>query len=281
LTGTAIIKYPGGKRKIAGCILAELGNHERWGVYVEPFAGGLAVLWSARAAGYSGPAVVGEVNPWVRGLWQAIQSGPDAVMSESVRCRDFVAGAAAPQIAYYELRDAIGRSVASASEAGRLLFVLRAGFNGLVRMGPNGPNVPAGSAVKQGKPVCLPSLDDVRRASADLMGVTICGSAHEALSVSRELGRAAIYADPPYVDTHDYSAGWKRSHRRDLAALLAERARGGDRVVVSERATEQAMEDLAVIDPDPVRLEVRHSISRSADGRVLVAEGLWRGGPVP
>lgn len=276
---STIIQYPGGKRLIAPKILSELGPIESWSGYCEPFAGGLAVLWAARASGYSGHAVIGEVQPHIRGLWLWVQRNGPEVLVWARHYLDRAYSSADPEAEYYAIRGEASDPPEDEVGAGRLLFLLRSGFNGLVRFGPKGPNVPAGTAIRSGLPIYLPNPEQMLRAQAWLQGVTILGSADEALNAARKrVMGCRIYADPPYIGTHAYSSSWRRSDRVVLGANLAELAGLGARCVTSELDTSEARYDLHELDPSPITISVRRKISRKADGRILVGEAIWRGG---
>jgi len=320
-----LIKYPGGKAEMAPTILDKLGPVDRWTSYAEPFAGGLSVLFAARAAGYAGPAFIGESNPWIREMWRTVRDEPGAVamallrMQEAYRKVAEVSPGKAGQparVAFYlgnrEILNtwtgagagagnrACGMLAASApvamfpDTAARLIWALRTGFNGLVRNNRRGKlNVPAGSAVQEGKPIYLPSAAAILAAGRALHGVEIFGGYEAAMVAAvnaRGLNQMRVYCDPPYVGTFGYSSTWAREDRVRLGEYACALATGfgtwrcaGDpaaRVVLSEADTPEARADFSALDADPMVIPVRRSISRKGSGRVKVDEGLWCGGEV-
>ena len=71
---TAPFPWPGGKRRAAGEVWRRLGTLSR---YVEPFAGGLAVLLARPEP--SGVEIINDADGHVVNFWRAVRSDPSAV----------------------------------------------------------------------------------------------------------------------------------------------------------------------------------------------------------
>ncbi|GGC96347.1 hypothetical protein GCM10011396_49670 [Undibacterium terreum] len=123
--------------------------------YIEPFAGSASLYFELMPI----QAIVADVNPCVIDVYQAIKSDADAVsdMLDSIpRTRE----------AYYSLRALSPISLTIEQRAARLIFLMKACFNGVYRTNRRGQfNVPMGDKI-----YALPSRDELlfgRRTGSD------------------------------------------------------------------------------------------------------------------
>lgn len=173
--------------------------------------------------------------------------------------------------------------------AARMLFVLRAGYNGLWRVNGDGQcNAPYGKP-KTDKD--LVRVDDLRRMSAMLQGVTVLCEDFEQTLFRAEDGDA-VYLDCPFDGTHvaycEGSEEWSQDPRQSvlpgmpepnarkrLASALYDLHQSGIRWSLSDADT-PVTRDLYAGWPME-RIDRRNSITCKAEDRSEAAfEGLWR-----
>ncbi len=273
----ALVKWAGGKSKLAERIGQMLGPCH--GTYVEPFLGSAAVFLARKAAGTIDRAILSDVNPhlismyrWVRDDVDAVLSALDALPLEGWR------------ESYYEIRLAFNEDAdASPMQAARLLWLNRAGFNGLYRVNREGRyNVPVGRY----KHLSIPHTDTFRAVSAALQGVDLrCCSFAETMALADATDQ--VYCDPPYLpDRKAGFAGYAKGvfgldEHLALATAGREAAHRGARVLISNHDVPVARESVyrASDGWEHTAIDVARMISRSSATRKPVPELLTIIGP--
>lgn len=277
-----LLKWAGGKARLAQMICEAFdGPSER--TYVEPFLGSAAVFLYRRAQGHlRGPVVLGDANPKLVAFHVAVRDHVDDVLVElgALPGEDW-------RERFYAVRDAFNAGPFEGPRHGaRLLWLNRAGFNGLYRENRQGRfNVPRGSY----KVLRLPDEARIREVSAALQGADILAGSFE--DVMRRAGRGdQVYCDPPYVPLNksaDFTAycqgGFDMRAQRELALEATRAAFRGATVVISNHDLPVVRQQLY---PEVegftihARPEVGRSISRSAKSRKPIHEVIARVGPM-
>jgi DNA adenine methylase len=238
------VKYAGGKTQL----LAELRKHvpEMFGTYYEPFVGGGALFFDLNLAGRH--AVLCDANPVLMATYRAIRTDVERVIRGVVEhqrlylhrgacglCGGY--GKHAPSCSRdsvlpsrrYYLKVRQQRLRSDVALAAWLIFLNKAGFNGLWRVNANGKfNVPPGRFVRA--PAILDAAN-LRACSTALSAVTL-------VQGDFERGCAAqpgdfVYFDPPYwpvSETSDFTTYSKggfsaedQERLRDVALALKKR----------------------------------------------------------
>lgn len=214
-----LLKWVGGKSQILDTVLAQLPT--TMANYWEPFVGGGSVLLgvlSARRAGtltITGTVYASDLNPNLIGLYQTIQSNPDALVVEVERLVAAHTQAAKGAVVnrspateaealtsaeshYYWVRVRFNALPVAArntpAAAAMFLFLNKTCFRGLYREGPRGFNVPYGN-YKQPTILDRAHLQEV---SALLQGVVFSVQPFEAALAAVGPGDV-VYLDPPYA----------------------------------------------------------------------------------
>lgn len=174
---------------------------------VVPFCGAGSVVFHLYAGRF--PLIVSDKNPRLVNAWIQVRddvTGVLAALSDLVDgWRSVTAGAVdrdAHDVASRSVFDGIRNTLddgGDAPRAAKMLFVLRASFNGLWRVNQDGQcNSPHG---KPGPDVDLLRADDTRQIAALLHGAVIrCEDFAATLADARE--GDACYLDPPFQGTH-------------------------------------------------------------------------------
>lgn len=269
-----VLKWPGGKTRLVGAILPELGA--RAGTYFEPCVGGGAVFFAAARARLFRRAVIGDLSPDVVATYRALRDR----LPDLVRALERLAPRAQDAEHYYRVRLADMTDADDVARAARLVYLTRTSFNGLYRVNRAGrANAPFGRHVR---PRVL-DVELLEAAAAALQGVEII---HGDFTVCTARARAGdvVYFDPPYVPrsaSSSFTAYAGAFREADHARLVDETLRLAHRrvrVVVSSSDCPRARRLLAPLSPLR-RVRVRRSIGASARSRVDVPEILAVAGP--
>lgn len=254
------LKWPGGKRWLAGTVAEILGQPS--GAYYEPFLGGGAVFFALRPA----RAVLSDRNGELIEVYRQIKTNLERVL-------DAMRGMRPSRAQFARLRAADPQS--ALERAVRFLYLNRTAFNGMYRVNQRGEfNVPYGC--KPGTTILNRAL--LRAASNALQSATILRSKFEHQIAKAGKGDV-VYCDPPYTVKHDNNGfirynesifSWDDQER--LAEGCHEAARRGARVVVSNARHEPVRK---LYTGFTARIVYRNSmISGTAEGRGAVAEYL-------
>ncbi|MCB9682949.1 MAG: Dam family site-specific DNA-(adenine-N6)-methyltransferase [Alphaproteobacteria bacterium] len=277
-----LLKWAGGKSRLAELIDSAFEVPCR-GTYLEPFIGSAAVYLHRRAAGsVEGDAVLGDANPKLVAMHEAVRDVVDDVLAElatlpDVEYRDV----------YYEVRDAFNAGPHHGPRhAARFLWLNRAGFNGLYRENRAGAfNVPVGRY----KAVSVPDEAAFRRVSDLLQGTEFVSGSFE--EVLRRAGRHdQVYCDPPYVPLTQSAAftAYCKSpfglrEQRELALEAQRAAFRGAQVVLSNHDLPLVRDVLYPTSAGfrvVARPEVSRAISRDVQGRKPILEVIASIGPL-
>lgn len=186
------IKWVGGKANIAGEIAARMPEKIR--TYVEPFLGGGAVFFALGSRCEN--AFLADTNEHLVSAFWAVRGYPEELGKQLAALEAKYNGAADQEDFYYRMRGE--QPMSAMAKAVRLIFLNRAGFNGLWRENKKGEmNVPWGKKTQ----IALPGpvvLDQCSRAlsKASIRRMGFAASA----DFARGPGDV-LYMDPPYVGT--------------------------------------------------------------------------------
>lgn len=260
-----LLKWPGGKDRIADLIASNVAQHMTPnGRYVELFAGGAAVFFKLE----SKRAVLVDICQPLMAFYEAIQRDPDAVYDELERLLTMPLS----EESYNKVRSEFNGRDFGVRHAARLLYLNKMGFNGLFRLNKDQEyNVAWG---KHEKVPCFPTREEVQRASTLLKRATLYSRDYSTILRATHRGDV-VYADPPYCGTYNrYSGGhFTVREQRKLAGMLARAASRGVTIFASNIDCEEVREvygSWATIDTIPVR----HKIGCTADSRKVVEEVL-------
>ncbi len=205
----------------------------RFGRYLEPFLGSGAVFFHVKALLQPSHALLCDTNAELIDTFLAVRDEPDALIEllrqhQKHHCESH----------YYEVRTRSPQT--RAARAARLIYLNKAGFNGLFRVNSRGIfNVPFGHRVN-------PTIFNealLRAASVALQKAELHARDFRDLSVVARKGDF-IYLDPPYQPlsktakfTSYTSGSFGENDQRDLANLYAELNRRGCLLMLSNSDT--------------------------------------------
>lgn len=188
------VKWAGGKAQLLPTLLPLIQSQLKPGsVYHEPFLGGGAVFFALRAAGFTGRAVLSDVNADLVNVYRHVAERVEPLIREleisaEVNSRDF----------FYAVREELNgsASLSPLARAAHFVYLNKTCFNGLHRVNKSGGfNVPWGKY--ENPTIC--DADNLRACSAALQGVELrCEDFRYALARIQNPNRVA-YLDPPYV----------------------------------------------------------------------------------
>jgi DNA adenine methylase len=181
-----VLKWAGGKSQLLPHILERLP--EQIETYYEPFVGGGAVFFALAGKQRFQRAVLGDRNPNLVAVYQALKQDPDGVIE---RLRSYQKSHS--EAAYYEVRKKKPRALVE--KAARVIYLNKTGFNGLYRVNRSGEfNVPFG---RYENPRIL-NEPRLRAVAEVLAKVEIKLADFEEICKMAKKGDA-VYLDPPYL----------------------------------------------------------------------------------
>ncbi len=216
-----IIKWPGGKRRVAQTILEFVPP--KFGTYYEPFFGGGAVFFALSPK----KSVLSDANSELMNAYVHIRD-------DSARLAQALKSLKNTENDYYAVRAKTPRT--PLHRAARLLYLSRLAFNGIHRVNLQGKfNVPYGHKTH------LSTIDPIRlaEASSALRSAVILAGDFQEIS-GEALKGDVLYFDPPYTVAHATNGFIKYNERifswqdqQRLATHARDLANRGCRVIVS------------------------------------------------
>lgn len=216
-----VIKWVGGKRQLLSAIKERMPKE--FGTYYEPFFGGGAVYFGITPK----KAVINDFNEQLVNLYKQIKAHCDEIMRLLTKWGEEynqLSSDAERDAYYYGKRnlynDCLLVNDMSILSAALVIFLNKAGFNGLYRVNQNGQyNVPPGHKKK----LNLFDEANMKAVSKAFTGAKIMQGDFEVACKNAKAGDF-VFFDSPYYDTFDtYQAGGfsEEDHKR-LYRLFAE-----------------------------------------------------------
>lgn len=231
---------------------------DRFSGYVEPFAGSASLYFKLRPS----KAVLGDINPGVVDVYRAIQADPHKLC-------DVLESIPKTGEAYYSLRALEVDSLNLVQRAARLIFLMKACFNGVYRTNRAGRfNVPLGNRM-----YAVPTRTELVEASKLLQGAELVAGDFEAtLALSRP--GDWVYLDPPYRRAGryrgEYGVDFDDSSLDRLLRLALATAASGRLVALSFCDDARLVERLRGW--TVTRASARRTVSASAASRLETVE---------
>lgn len=221
-----VLRWAGSKRKLLPNLRSALPpTFER---YIEPFAGSAVLFFDLLPE----KAVLGDLNPEIIATYEAIRDDPNEVF-------ELLTSIPLNGEAYYLLRSLNTNCLKTSERAARLIYLMKACFNGVYRTNKSGQfNVPIGS-----KFYSLPDLNQLRQLSSALSGVTLtCGDFEQSIKNTTE--DDFVYIDPPYSDgtrfrgEYGYAGSFVKTDQERLVEVCRGLTDKGTKVLLSFRECE-------------------------------------------
>lgn len=268
-----LVKWAGGKRSLLPQLMPL--SPSQFDRFVEPFAGGASFLLALQPS----VAVLNDANSELIEMYLSVREEPHELMEALDALQPYVLD----EGAYYSIRAIDTQEMTRAERAARLIFLNKAGFNGLYRVNREGKfNVPFGSHSSP------PNLYD----EENLLGVSELLQRTDMMSVDFEelLDRVGhgdfVYVDPPYVPVAptanftSYTPGsFTLEDQRRLAESVRRAVKRGASVLVSNSATAIVGELYSGFEFHPIR--ARRYINSDGTKRHEVMEYAIKAYPEP
>lgn len=233
------LKWAGGKDRQADLILGLFPEYIG-ATYHEPFLGAGAVFLAARRSGFSGPAVLSDLNSDLIDCWAEVASNPEQIM-------EWLDAQPTDEKTYFRIRAMNSTKLDPIVRAARFIYLNRTCFNGLYRLGPDFKdasrlvfNVPWGKNPK----AKLYDRDNLEAVARSIVGlkVTFNGCSFRTALESVRRGDL-VYFDPPYVPikktsfTRYTGSEFGYAEQEELAAEFDRLVDLGARVILSNAKT--------------------------------------------
>lgn len=215
-TARPFLKWAGGKAQLLGDYAPLFPTLGPLATYHEPFIGAGAVFFHLRTERrVPGRAVLSDLNEHLMAAWVSVRDEP---LLLAARLGELETRHSSDE--YYAVRERYNTErLAPLERAALLIYLNKAGFNGLYRVNRTGAfNVPVG---KQAGGVFMPTSEHLVECSKALAGVELLHSPFAAV-LDRAKPGDFVYFDPPYVPVSptssftDYGADGFDTQQQDL-----------------------------------------------------------------
>lgn len=263
-----LVKFVGGKRKIAAEILTHLPTKPS--LYVEPFVGGGGMFCAAYEAGLTeNGALLADINTNVIQLYHDVQTGKGAAIHQALEDLNELYMEGDPSELYYRVREEWN---SGEQDSVRFIFLKQLAFNGLWRENRKGGfNVPFGKY----KRFAYPELEDFQAWEKALSGVQLWNTSFESVSVPYD---ALVYCDPPYAGTFtSYTKeGFNIETQKRLVMKCAEWGEAGFCALSNSDDADLASQ-VAELWPKSKSesIEITHTVSAKSTSRTKKQERLY------
>lgn len=215
------IKSQGIKTKLVPWIMDVVRVAHSQGKWIEPFLGTGVVAFNS---GFK-QAILNDTNPHIINFYKSVQDGtitPALVRTYLEEADEKLSSADENGYAYFrEVRDRFNKKFAPLD----LLFLSRAGFNGMMRFGSKGNwNIPFCKKPKRfSQAYTTKIVNQVAKVKAVLTDKWIFTNQSFANIIPIATKDDIIYCDPPYYGRYvDYYNGWTEQDEELLFNLLSE-----------------------------------------------------------
>jgi DNA adenine methylase len=270
------LKWAGGKRQLLADYAPLFPRIGDLATYHEPFVGSGAVFFHLRREGaIPGRAILSDLNAHLVIAWTAVRDAPQSLAARLEELR-----AAHSHDEYYRQRERFNDELLPPLErAAVLLYLNRAGFNGLYRVNSRGRfNVPVGRPAQ--KELVVPSADALEACSRAMRSTEIaCAPFVSVLDRARR--GDLVYFDPPYVPispTSSFTAydceGFGMAEQELLRDVFVQLDGRGCKVMLSNSASFEVLKLYQGF--EVTQVSARRSINSKADSRGPVNEVVIR-----
>jgi DNA adenine methylase len=227
---TSILRWSGSKAKLLPALgkLAPVSYDQ----YVEPFAGSASLFFELSPE----KGILGDINPCVMDVYRGIQN-------DAMEVADTLYGIPMTAEAFYTLRGLRPETLSLSQRAARLIFLMKACFNGVYRTNRLGIfNVPMGDKI-----YALPTRTELLAAQDVLRRTQLFNASYVATVANCSKGDW-IYLDPPYRKLgryrgeYGYGAEFGDSTILELVSVVKGLAEKGCYVTISYSFDEYLLE---------------------------------------
>lgn len=259
---TSILRWSGSKTRLLPDLRRLSPNSfER---YVEPFAGSASLFFEIEPK----ESILGDLNSCVIDVYRAIQTDAEAVAAT-------LDGIPKTSEAYYQLRSLDPAQLSLVQRAARLIFLMKACFNGVYRTNKLGKfNVPMGDKI-----YALPSLSELVHAQSLLRGTTLLNADFGA-TVKNCRPNDWIYMDPPYKSPgrfrgeYGYNAEFCSLRVASLVATIRHLSDAGCYVTLSYSFDQELIDSLPgwYVTPVTARRSVAGELAKRVAAREIIVQ---------
>lgn len=199
----ALIKWTGNKRKLANEILQYLPKYIE--TFYEPFCGSCAVSLALAASNYEVEHIkCSDLNEDLILLWNMLKSQPELLNYEQMYREynrhandDWTLSEPHRKTYYYSIRQSLNSNILPDIErANCLFFLLHTAYNGMIRYGKNGLNMPCAFRQSAEHPDSIKNKLDYYQPL--LQKIEFVQRNYDCIAPGQN---GYVFMDPPYLDT--------------------------------------------------------------------------------
>ncbi|MBR2741336.1 Dam family site-specific DNA-(adenine-N6)-methyltransferase [Candidatus Saccharibacteria bacterium] len=261
------LKWAGGKSRIAKEVVKEFPDFNK---YYEPFLGSGAVYFEVAPQN----GVLNDLNTNLITVYKHIKDQPEIIIQEmDIIQKEYnkLETDEEKEKLYYSLRDEYNKKEKSIRKSALLVFLNKAGWNGMYRENSKGNfNIPFGKR----KQLSIYDKDNILKVSKNIQGMNFM-SGNYADAVKDAKAGDLIYFDPPYFETFsDYQKqGFTDKNQEELHDLAIELSKKGCYVAISNSncsKTRNLYKDFKRI----IEIPITQTIGSKASSRKVITEVL-------
>lgn len=261
------LKWAGGKSRIAQKIAKEFPKFNN---YYEPFLGSGAVYFEVAPQN----GILNDLNSNLINVYNHIKNQPEKMILEMDAIQkqyNALETLGQKEVLYYSLRNEYNKKKKSIRKSALLIFLNKAGWNGMYRENSKGDfNIPFGKREQ----LSIYDKDNILRVSENIQGMHFMSGNYIDAARNAQTGDL-IYFDPPYFETFSnyQKQGFTDDDQRELHDLAVELSKRGCYVAISNSKCVKTM-DLYSDFKRIVEIPITRTIGSKASSRKVVTEVL-------
>lgn len=261
------LKWAGGKSRIAREIVKEFPKFNK---YYEPFLGSGAIYFEVTPQN----GILNDLNSNLINVYKHIKDQPEKIIQEmdSIQKQyNSLKTDKEKEELYYSLRDEYNKKEKSIKKSALLIFLNKAGWNGMYRENSKGEfNIPFGKR----KQLSIYDKDNILKVSKSIQEMHFM-SGNYADAVKDAKAGDLIYFDPPYFETFsDYQKqGFTDNNQKELHDLAVELSQRGCYVAISNSNCNKTI-DLYSDFKRIIEIPITQTIGSKASSRKVITEVL-------
>lgn len=261
------LKWAGGKSRIAKEIVKEFPDFNK---YYEPFLGSGAVYFEVAPQN----GVLNDLNANLITVYKHIKDQPEKIIQEMNNIQkeyNELEAEDEKEKIYYQLRDEYNKKEKSIRKSALLVFLNKAGWNGMYRENSKGNfNIPFGKR----KQLSIYDEDNILKVSKNIQEMNFM-SGNYANALKDAKAGDLIYFDPPYFEAFsDYQKqGFTDKDQEELHDLAIELTKRGCFVAISNSNCDKT-KDLYKGFKRVIEIPITQTIGSKASSRKVITEVL-------
>lgn len=261
------LKWAGGKSRIAKDIVEQFPKFNK---YYEPFLGSGAIYFEVAPR----EGVLNDLNVNLINVYKCIKDQPEEIIVEMEKIQKYynnLETVGEKEALYYSMRNEYNQEKDSVRKSALLVFLNKAGWNGMYRENSNGDfNIPFGKRDQ----INIYDEANIFKVSSNIQEMHFMSGDYDDAVKDAQAGDL-VYFDPPYFETFSnyQKQGFTDNDQKKLHDLAVELSKRGCYVVISNSdcsKTRELYKDFSRI----LEVPITQTIGSKASSRKVITEAL-------